>query len=291
VTLRAEIRRAIADDIEAVSALLASGFKQVPIPFWRSMLRSPWLPAEQTPDIGAVIVAGKDIVGFLGAMYSDRIVGARIERFCNVFAWYVRDDYRHYSLPLLSFLVRRPNLTFVNVTPATHVVPLFERFGFVLADNYRLICTPNVTSLRRTGVRLVPESEVNETLLSPQHYSIYNDHFGRSVRRLVFASSNDSCLLITKRMHWGGVRFPRTDVFYISNTNFVARHFDQILPRILLRDKTVAMHVDPRTLGFVPRHARQIPSGALYPSAMLFRTENVPPPYVDRLYTELVLLP
>src|SRR5688572_18142205 len=144
MTPRVEIRDAVAADIEAVANLLAAGFRQVPVAFWRTMLTTPWLPAESIPDIGAVVVSGGEVVGFLGAKYSNRQVGKRLERFCNVFAWYVAEEYRRYSLSLLSFVLRRPNLTFVNVTPASHVLPLFERLRFVLADEHRLICTPSL---------------------------------------------------------------------------------------------------------------------------------------------------
>jgi acetoacetyl-CoA synthetase len=116
---RAEIRFAKPDDVEQICRLMASPL--VPAQFWRRMIAYSWLAAEEKPDLGAVIAAGTEIVGYLGAMYSNRVVAGRQERFCNVFGWYVKPEYRHYSVSLLSFLVRRPGLTFFNVTPADHV--------------------------------------------------------------------------------------------------------------------------------------------------------------------------
>jgi hypothetical protein len=294
MTQRVEIRFADATDVEPICELLGSGFPLVPVPFWRSMIAYPWLPAGDKPDLGAAVVAGNEIVGFLGAMYSNRVVDGRFERFCNVFAWYIRPGYRHYSLSLLLFLVRRPGLTFVNVTPADYVVAMFKRLGFILADERRFICMPGVTSLlsgRRPRLQMVPEHEVDEALLGAVDYRIFQDHFGHSVRRVVLAAGGEVCLLVTKRMCWSQVRFPRTDLYYASNRDFLARHFDRILPRLLLRDKTVALHADPRQLGFRPRGARTIPATALYPSTTLIRSERVPTTAIDRLYTELVLLP
>ena len=273
-----EMRPAAATDVEAICAFLAPVFSLVPLPFWRRMLTYSWLPAEAKPDLGAVVMAGTRIVGFLGAMYSNRVVEGRAERFCNVFAWYVQPEYRHYAVALLSFLVRRPGLTFVNVTPADHVVPIFKRAGFTLADEHRLICMPRLTSMmpRSPKVQILRNDEVDEALLGAVDYAIHRDHFGHAVRRVVLAAGGETCLLITKRMYWSQVRFPRTDLYYVGNRDFFARHFDTILPRLLFLDKTVALHADPRMLGFTPRGARKIPAAALYPSAVLTRSDTVP---------------
>ena len=291
MTQRAEIRPAYPADVEQICPLMASPL--VPAPFWRRMLAYSWLPAEEKPDLGAVIVAGSEIVGFLGAMYSNRVIAGKPERFCNVFGWYVKPDYRHYSVPLLSFLVKRPGFTFVNVTPADHVIPIFKRIGFSLADESRYVCRPGVGSLLggRSKVRIVRDEEVNEELLGSLQFQIYQDHFGHSVRRFVFTASDEVCLIFTKRMYWSQVRFPRTEFYYASNPEFFARHFQSILPAILRRDKTVALHIDQRQLGFHPKGAQTVSAVSMYPSAMLVRSDTVPTAAIDRLYSELVILP
>jgi hypothetical protein len=291
MTQRAEIRFAQPADIEPICRLMGSSL--VPAQFWRRMLAYSWLAVEDKPDLGAVIVAGSEIVGFLGAMYSNRSIAGKPERFCNVFGWYVKPDYRHYSVPLLSFLVRRPGLTFFNVTPADHVLPIFKRIGFTLADESRYVCRPGFDALlgRRSKVRIMREEDVNEDLLGSMQFQIFQDHFGHSVRRFVFTAARDVCMIFTKRMYWSQVRFPRTEFYYASNPEFFARHFQSILPLLLRRDKTVALHIDQRHLGFRPKRAQSISAVAMYPSAMLARSESVPMSAIDRLYSELVILP
>jgi acetoacetyl-CoA synthetase len=288
---RAEIRFAKPDDVEQICRLMASPL--VPAQFWRRMIAYSWLAAEEKPDLGAVIAAGTEIVGYLGAMYSNRVVAGRQERFCNVFGWYVKPEYRHYSVSLLSFLVRRPGLTFFNVTPADHVLPIFKRIGFTLADEFRYVCKPGVGALvgSRSKVRVVREEDVNEDLLGSLQFQIFQDHFGHTIRRFVFTAADEVCLIFTKRMYWSQVRFPRTEFYYASNPEFFARHFQSILPALLRRDKTVALHIDQRQLGFRPKRAQTISAVAMYPSAMLARSETVPMSDIDRLYSELVILP
>ena len=92
------------------------------------------------------------------------MIAGKPERFCNVFGWYVKPEYRHYSVSLLSFLVRRPGLTFFNVTPADHVIPIFKRIGFQLADESRYVCKPGAGILLGGSreVRVIREEDVNE---------------------------------------------------------------------------------------------------------------------------------
>ena len=291
MTQRAEIRFAEPADIEPICRLMASPL--VPLPFWRRMLAYSWLAAEEKPDLGAVIVAGSEIVGFLGAMYSNRMIEGKLERFCNVFGWLVKPEYRHYSVPLLSFLVQRPGFTFFNVTPADHVVPIFNRIGFRLADELRYVCRPRLNMLLggRSKVTVVREDEVTEGLLGGPQFRIFQDHFGHSVRRFVLTASDEICLIFTKRMYWSQVRFPRTELYYASNPEFLSKHFQSILPILLRRDKTAALHIDQRHLNFHPKGAHTVPAGSMYPSAMLARSNTVPMTAIDRLYSELVILP
>ena len=288
------VRSATADDVEPVCRLLAKGFSGTSVAFYRGMLNYPWLSAGEKPDYGEVLVAGGDPVGFFGAMYSNREVNGRTERFCNVFSWYVLPEYRRHSMALVTSLMRRPGLTLTNVTAAQHVVPIFRKLGFTLTDEFRLICRPRAASLlsrRGAQVRVVPHDEVSAQLLGPAAFRIFEDHLGRTVRRTVFEAAGDGCLLVSKRMFWSGFRFARTDLYYASDRDFLRRHFAQILSRMLWMDKSVALHADPHVLGFTPEGVERIAATALYPSSTLFRSDRVEAADVDRLYSELVILP
>jgi hypothetical protein len=289
----AQTRLAQADDVEAIGKLLAKGFPPVPLSFWRMKLSYPWLSAAEKPDLGSVVVAAGEIVGFLGAMYSSRLINGQTENFCNLFSWYIEPGYRRFAVPHLLSLVRRTGYTFTNVTPADHVIPIFKQVGFKLAEEQRFIFTPSFGTFfpAKPKVRVLQHNEVTESVLDPENWRIYQDHFGLSVQRIIVSSGSDVCLIITKRMHWGQLRFPRTELYYVSNREFFARHFNQVLLLLLRRDKTVALHVDPRQMEAPARKAKTIAATAVYPSAMLVHSKSVPIAAVDRLYTELVIDP
>ena len=82
------VRPAERGDIDSVVDLLFDNMSQkVPKERWRRLLDYPWRPADA--DRGRVAVDGDRIVGFLGLVYVDRPIGGRIERFCNICAWYL----------------------------------------------------------------------------------------------------------------------------------------------------------------------------------------------------------
>src|SRR6202008_2560273 len=87
------VRPAEQGDIEAdVDLLFANISQRVPKERWRRLLDYPWRPADA--DLGRVAVDGDRVVGFLGLVYVDRPIGGRIERFCNICAWYLLKSHR-----------------------------------------------------------------------------------------------------------------------------------------------------------------------------------------------------
>lgn len=287
-----EVRPAGIRDIEPICRFLSASSSRSAT-FWRSLLAYPWLADEEKPDRGVVIASGDQVFGFFGAIYSDRYVAGRRQRICNTFAWYVHPDYRRYTVSLLGLLVKRPDLAYVNVTPADHVIPILKRIGFRLADEERFVCMPTwlraISESRR--MRIVPEDEVSEELIGKEAFRIYQDHWASKLQQRVFERGGEACLILSKRVYWTGVRFPRTDLYYVSRPDFFARHFDAVLFQLFRCDKTMGLIVDPRSVDGRPARATAFPANAFYPSATLVKPGDVPVSAIDRLYTELVILP
>ena len=60
---------------------------------------------------------GQRVVGTLLALYSERLVEGRLERFCNLTSWCVLPDYRSRSISLLTALLRQHGYHFTVLTP------------------------------------------------------------------------------------------------------------------------------------------------------------------------------
>src|SRR5262245_20280559 len=91
--MTAIVRPAEEGDIDRVVDLLYDNMSQkVSKERWRRLLDYPWRPADA--DRGRIAVDEERVVGFLGLVYADRLIGGRIERFCNICAWYLLKSHR-----------------------------------------------------------------------------------------------------------------------------------------------------------------------------------------------------
>ena len=136
------VRAAGQDDIESIISLLRTGFaydKWSP-EMWRRMFEYPRV--ESQPNLGFVLESTDKLVGFLGAIYSERLVRGRLERFCNLSSWYTMPQFRSRSVMLLMALLDQRGYTFTNLTPSEVVAQVGEAFGFRPLESHKLLCGP-----------------------------------------------------------------------------------------------------------------------------------------------------
>ena len=123
------IREITDDDLEAVRELLVEGFPLRSDSYWTkglANLRS--LPhVEGFPRYGYLVDANHAPQGLLLTITSDR--GAHGVR-THFSSWYVRERYRQFALLLIRHVLDLQNTTFINPSPADHVVRLINAFGF-----------------------------------------------------------------------------------------------------------------------------------------------------------------
>ena len=83
---------------------------------WAAAITPPW--ADESPNHGFLLRAGERLVGVYLAFYSRREIDGRPERFCNLAAWCVLDEYRSLGLRLLHALLAQKNYHFTDLSPA-----------------------------------------------------------------------------------------------------------------------------------------------------------------------------
>jgi hypothetical protein len=123
------IREITDDDLEAVRELLIEGFPLRSAEYWAkglANLRS--LPrAEGFPRYGYLVDADDAPQGLLFTITSAR--GAHDVR-THLSSWYVREAYRHFALLLFRHALELQNTTFINPSPAAHILRILKTFGF-----------------------------------------------------------------------------------------------------------------------------------------------------------------
>ena len=100
-----------------------------------------WCPSK--PNNGFLIRHEGRIVGGIGAIYAERLVRGRTERFCNITSWCVLDAFRAQSMRLAMALTGQPGFHFTDLTP-TEVVSKTLQFLKFKPMNERQAIWPNL---------------------------------------------------------------------------------------------------------------------------------------------------
>jgi hypothetical protein len=126
------VRQIAQSDIPATVGLLARGFKAKPREFWARVFAC--LDQHHTPSgfprYGYLIETGGMVVGAVIQIFTAIPTGSGIRIRCNVSSWFVQEPFRSYASLLVSKALSRPNVTYLNVTPAPHTLSIIEAQGY-----------------------------------------------------------------------------------------------------------------------------------------------------------------
>jgi hypothetical protein len=101
-------------DVPAVAEFLFANHNDR-VPWALSCSAVPW--KVEAPNHGFMLRDGQGVVGTLLALYSERLVAGRVERFCNLGSWCVLPDYRSRSISLLNALLAQEGYNFTILSP------------------------------------------------------------------------------------------------------------------------------------------------------------------------------
>jgi hypothetical protein len=136
-------------DIAAVAALLARGFHNRDRQSWlRAFARlTRREPPPGLPKYGYLLESGGVPVGALLVICSMvRAEGAAVPR-CNLSSWYVEPSFRAYAPLLVSQALRHKHVTYLNVSPAPHTLPIIEAQGFARYCDGVFVAVPMLNGL------------------------------------------------------------------------------------------------------------------------------------------------
>jgi len=132
--VRARIRRREIgiSDLDGIADLLGKGFPVRPRDHWVRALKR--LSDHQTPPgfpkYGYFLESKGVPVGVILHIYSSIPINGGVGIRCNLSSWYVEPAFRGYATALASEGLKREDVTFFNVTPARHTLPILEAQGY-----------------------------------------------------------------------------------------------------------------------------------------------------------------
>ncbi|MEX6506198.1 N-acetyltransferase family protein [Jiella sp. M17.18] len=137
------VRPAEERDIDAAVALLHERMNaKIPPERWRRLLDYPWRP--EGVERGWLVEDRGRIVGFMGTVYSDRMVAGAPKRFCDLSSWYLLSDYRGDGTgdALLQAGMAQPGVTYQTMTARRATGRKIRALGFSILDETRSLYRP-----------------------------------------------------------------------------------------------------------------------------------------------------
>ncbi len=278
------VRQAVSGDFEAVLPLL----REFRNPYvgdggWLRLFSDPFRSGE--PSCGTVMLDGEKPVGFLGALYSRRVLAGRERRMCNLTSWIVREPYRGRSVFMLLPLLKEPGTDIVDLTPSAEVSGLLLKAGFRELETGTSVLMPRFPSGPACKVAAADEGEGD--MLTPEERGLRDDHRIPGCRAFLVTSGGGRCFCLISRMVRRKKPFLLGAVHHIGNPELFGRFSGRAVAKLCLSLGVTSLYADERMLKGV-----RIPGSfrLALKRPRLFRSEDLAPGDVDNLYSEFPLL-
>jgi len=251
---------------------------------WAEAFRQNWYPNK--PNNGFLIRKDGCIVGGIGAIYAERMVRGKLERFCNITSWCVLDAFRTQSGRLAMAVVSQPGFHFTDLTP-TEVVSKTLQFLKFKPMNERHVVWPNVPWpfgwLR--GIRVIAALERIDDVLAAEDAKVFRDHRHLPwLRHLAVGRPGAWCYVVWRRTRLKDV--PGAMILAFSNPELFLRYRLAAASHLLLQHALPYMRVEERLLPWVPKASIRL-SGY---RNKVFKSETLAEADISNLYSELVAL-
>jgi hypothetical protein len=270
----AEIRPAAMSDRDAVLRFLggATGSRR---PYGR-LFDYPWRRPEW--NTGYLLAVDGEVRGFLGHVYSERIVGGRPRRLANQTTWFVDPAHRRFSLDLFRAALQEPDAIFTNFSANATVRRILETHGFRLLDTGKTIVSPHHGLLDLAGLEITPLGDASEAP-DPQTARILTAHLPLGCKAFDVARGSTRGLVVVLRRLYKGI--PYADLLHAA---VPPELFLPLGALLIAREKVVALGVPRRFLGA----RRLLVLDNRRPS--YYAAVDVDPRDIDTLYSEFPLL-
>lgn len=228
-----------------------------------------------------------EVVGFVGYIYTQRIIGGINYKFCNLSSWAVKEPYRRDSLELMYPIQDKPDYIYTNFSPNETAVKVWTKLlkaKQLESQMYAVLAIPSFLIFK--NLKSYFDDAILSNFLDQEEYKLLQDHKSISKATFLLLKNNkgEKCLIsATISIRKKYLRF--SQINYISNTDFFKTHFKTINWLLSKRLLTVGSLIDKRFLGdFKPKYA------TTYPSIKFFLAKNLQSPAnIDHLYSECYL--
>jgi len=251
---------------------------------WAKAFTQNWCPGK--PNNGFVIRDEGRIVGGIGAIYAERPIRGRPERFCNITSWCVLDAFRAQSMRLAMAVTSQPGYHLTDLTP-TEVVSKTLQFLKFKPMNERHAVWPNLPwpFARLGGVRVVSDATQIGRVLAPDDIKAYRDHCQlRWLNHLAVGMTGAWCYVVWKRTRLKGIT--GAVIIAASEPQLFLRYRQALGSYLLVHHGLSYTRVESRLLPRIPKLCIEL-SGY---RNKVFKSDTLGAADISNLYSELVAL-
>jgi hypothetical protein len=284
-----ELRPITDADIPAVADFLHAN-RNARIP-WTRVISEPW--KVEAPNHGFMLWDGQRVVGTYLALYSERTVAGRVERFCNLGLWYVLPGFRSHSIRLLMALLAQDGYHFTDLSPNADVVHLNALFKFRFLDTSAALI-PNLPWPSLPGrTKISTDPHVIESTLVGRELEFYHDHAQAfAARHVVLIRGWDSCYVMYREIRPWGIPLiwpkgiPLAEVLHVSDPELFHRAIIPLTRHLLIRHRILGAIAELRFIGRRPPLSFKVTF-----ALKMYRSDSLEADQIDDLYSELVCVP
>jgi hypothetical protein len=253
------------------------------VPWAQSIHAVPWKVAELNH--GFMIKDGPRIVGAQLVFYAERLIGGKLERFCNLSAWYVLPDYRFHSIRLLMAVLAQDGYHFTCLSPSRSVAAIIDRLKFRSLDTSAALIPNLPWPGRAGGTRISADPDVIGSTLTGVELDLYHDHaHALAAHHLLLTRDHDYCYVMYREMRFRGLPF--AVILHVSDPELFQHSLRPLTRHLLVQHRLVATRAELRTIGRRPPL-----SVKRNPWTKMYRSAYLEPAQIDDLYSELVCVP
>ena len=238
------------------------------------------------PNNGFLLRVDGRIVGGIGAIYAERMIRGKPERFCNITSWCVLDRYRSQSMRLAIALTSQPGFHFTDLTP-TEVVSKTLQFLKFKPMNERQVVWPNFVwpFAGLSGIRIVTDPDNIGRVLSDENNRIFRDHRQLTwLNHLAVGGDDEFCYVAYKKCRMKGL--PGAWILAFSDPVRLLDYRLALGNYLLFVHGLLFSRTESRLLHRIPRPSIEL-SGF---RNKVFRSDSLTEADMSNFYTELFAL-
>ncbi|NNJ74184.1 MAG: hypothetical protein HKP56_03415 [Anderseniella sp.] len=285
------IRPARSDDIDEIITLLHIHMnRRISRERWKQLFTYSWITDK--PDFGRVATATNRIVGYLGAIYSDRMVDGEVVRYVNPNSWYMEKAARRevkgisggLGLELMHDLTRDENLHFHINTSSRLTTALLRRAGFRVLDQSKLVWSRSASNKLLERFEVIQDIGTISSIVDAKWRQVIEDHRTWPVSPLLVRSQGQVLFMMIATSTKGDDEVWH-DVMSCSDPALLAT-WGQSIADLILQHHSSRFACDVRFCNGPADGAQTVELDV----ARYFKSKALAPHHFDHLYSEIQLL-